>query len=116
MNDFRKAMTEDGGNLGWCKPYITDDERIAFVQCEGHVQDARIDGVDLDTTHDFIRPQELTAASFSALAHALHGDAYSDYIGYTDKELVTVAVEEGKIREGDCCDCPYFNDCEAMKE
>lgn len=114
MNGYRKYMIAEGGNLGWCKPYITDDGKIAFVECEGRVQDARIDGVDLETTHNVLRPQELTAESFAKLAHALHGKDYEMYDGYTDDERVSLAVNDGKIRECDCCDCPYFHDCEAM--
>lgn len=118
MNGYRKMMVSNGGNIGWCKPYITDDGKIAFVECEGVIINAAIDGADLPTTtsiYSYPNRQHLTDESLVKLARSLHGGDYDLYEGYSNDELVTFAVYDGKIRERDCADCPFFHDCEAME-
>ena len=110
MKTIGEIMTSEGGNLGWCKPYQTEDG-TSFVNCSGCVPSAIIAGVELETPSG-----RLTEESYRTLAQAIYGDEYPLYSGYSDAELITMAANEGRARECDCADCPWFSDCEAMRE
>jgi hypothetical protein len=73
-----------------------------------------IDGADLPYTHSYPGRQHLTDEAIEKLARSLYGADYDMFEGYSNDELVTMAVYDGDIKECDCADCPYFNDCEAM--
>ena len=98
MNGYRKMMMDNGGNLGWCKPYISEDGKSAISLTDGKISGMMLGGVKMDTDFDFAK-----------FARAVNPD-YDDYDGWDDLHIAL----DGGIREGACCDCPWFGICEAM--
>lgn len=102
MNGYRKYMIDMGGNLGWCKPYWSKGGAVAIAVNEGEVVGAVIDGKDIPA-------KDLDSADTVRRIARLVNPYYDDYSGWDDMHI---AVEV--MREGNCCDCPWFGICDAM--
>ena len=99
---IRDYMKRCGGNLGWCKPYFSEDENVVLAVNEGKPCGVMIDRED-------IRPEYVdkpeTIHRVAVRVNAYH----EDYVGWDD---LHVALDV--MKEGDCCDCPWFGICDAM--
>ena len=104
MNAYRKMMCAEGGNLSWCRPYISDDGKNAIAVYEGEICGMVFNGVDVDST-EMDKPE--TVKAFARTVN----DSYEDYSGWDD---VHIALDGGVLKERSCCDCPWFDICEAM--
>lgn len=99
MNERRKMMIESGKNLSWCKPYTTENGRVSFAICEGKICGLRIDGLD--------HPAESDIPMAARIAN-------SDYDLYDGWSATHVLIDCSK--ELGCCECPWFDTCEAMDD
>ena len=100
MKTMRDKMQQNNENLGWCKPYTADNNKIQFAINENGICGMIVDGKDAEVNDDLIK----------ALAQRANSD-YSEYEGYDDEHILVEAS-----REMPCHDCPFFNECEAMNE
>ena len=100
---IRELMRENGENLGWCKPYISEDEKFAIAINDGKVVGMVLNGEEIDS-REFDKPELL-----KRFARAVNPD-YDDYDGWGDLHIAL----EGDIRECGCADCPWFSICDAM--
>lgn len=98
MNGYRKMMIYSQENLGWCKPYISEDGKNAITVNEGAVNGMMIDGADMDLDFDIAK-----------FARAVNPD-YDDYDGWDDLHIAL----DGDVHEQSCARCPWFDICEAM--
>lgn len=102
-----KKLYEDmayGESLGWCTPYMSDDERNAIVINEG-----RIDGMLCDG--EYIRPEagpHYSSGQIQRFARAINPD-YGYYTGWDDIHIILEALSACG-----CSDCPWRDSCEAM--
>lgn len=100
---------EYGENLGWCRPYTSDDDRTAVAIMEGKIVNIQIDGQDVEW-------DERTILSFSYSADILHRLAqsinpyYDEYSGYDDTKIILDA-----LNERGCSECPWRDECDAMQ-
>lgn len=97
MNGYRKKMLKEGGNLSWCKPYISSDSKNAIAVNSGKIEGMIIDGV------------QINSIDVNRFAKAVNPD-YNSYDGWDDLHIAM----EGNIKESACSDCPWFEECEAM--
>lgn len=101
-----------GENLGWCKPYISEDDRYALVLHEGEISTIQADGRDLDW--DDKDPIYVTLRYSKDLLHRLARSVnpdYDEYEGYTDTHIILDAMQERG-----CAACPWRDECDAMIE
>lgn len=98
MNGYRKMMMDNGGNLGWCKPYISEDGKNAISLTDGKITGMMIDGVDMNSPFDLAK-----------FARAVN-PSYDDYEGWDDLHIAL----DGNVCEESCADCPWFGICDAM--
>lgn len=99
MNGYRKMMIDQGGNLGWCRPYEAENGRVKFAINEGKICSLLIDGEEANVDSDTLQQ-----------AARIVSDYYDDYDGYTDTEIIM----RGNIKECACHECPWFDVCAAM--
>lgn len=97
-----------GENLGWCKPYMSDDDRIAVALMEGEIITVQIDGRDIEWDEDRKTTWRYSAELLHRLARSINPD-YDDYNGYDDTEIILDA-----LHERGCSDCPWRDECDAM--
>lgn len=100
-------MIDEGGNIGWCKPYKDEKGviKMAISQCsEGgwEIVGLQIEGEDTKWTDE-----EIERAS-----KILKNTYPNDYDRETPMDIL-----DGKVcEEMDCRDCPWFLECEAMDD
>ena len=108
MKNYEKMSY--GENLGWCKPYISEDERYALAINEGKIISIQIDGrlVEMDEREPghFRYSKDL----LHRLARSVNPD-YDEYVGYADTYIILDALEERG-----CAECPWRDECVAMLE
>ena len=95
---FREQMMENGENLSWCKPFVS--ERVSFAMNEGKIETIIIDGEEIDD------PTEDDIANAAKIVNP----NYDDYDGWHTTHILL----EGDIREVGCAECPWFDRCDAM--
>lgn len=100
MNEYRKMMINDGGNLGWCKPISYRDGEVVLALNEGRIVGLQMDGVDIDGNS----PKNLEAVARRVNPY------YEDYSGWSLQHIILDADGE----ELPCCRCPWFGVCDAM--
>ena len=100
MNGYRKYMIADGGNLGWCKPYVSNDGKTFIINSENNVDMYRVD------TDTWVQGGDL---DLNAVGRGLNPEWFDEDRGWDALYMVLEAMEERG-----CCDCPYFKHCEAM--
>jgi len=96
-------MQEDGGNLSWCKPVKLEygGKTAIIAQNERDLAGLQIAGKDI---------------------HGNLFDALVEYFGIDEAEtlsdLYNYTFDDGDIvaTDMDCCNCPWFETCEAMDE
>lgn len=98
---IRELMKENRENLGWCKPYTSDDGTVTLAIANGELVGAVIDGED-------IKASALDKINLTALAKRVNPD-YDDYDGYDDLHIIRDAMHTKC-----CADCPWFDICDAM--
>lgn len=103
LNGYRKKMKAEGGNLGWCKPYISDDGKNAIAVNEGIIESMILDGEEI--TFDKVRDPDV----LERFARAVNSD-FDEYEGWGMLHIIL----DGDLQECDCCDCPWFSVCDAM--
>lgn len=118
MNGYRKMMQAEGGNLGWCKPYWSADNSVVLAENDGGLCGALINGADQDLTYGFtyfdrntgkyVKTDDNRAEILNKIAKLVNED-YDFYSGWDDMHIALDVM-----REGDCCDCPWFSECDAM--
>lgn len=98
---IRELMRENRENIGWCKPYVSEDETVTLAIANNEIVGAVINGVD-------IKASALDQIDLASLAKHVNPD-YEDYDGYSDLHIIRDAMHT-------CCcaDCPWFNICDAM--
>ena len=96
---IREEMIENGENLGWCKPYVS--ERVKFV-LYGDIVAMEIDGIDflVITEEDVKRAARIV------------NEYYDDYSGWDATHILL----EGDVKEVGCAECPWFDVCDAMND
>ena len=99
---YREMMTRDGGTLGWCEPYESDNGRVKLSLNEGTINCVEVDGV---------QEASPSAEALERIARLVNPH-YSDYSGYSDTHIILDAMH----RLNNCCDCPFFTECAAMDE
>lgn len=100
---IREQMKENGENLGWCKPYVSDDGKYAIAVNEGEIAGMIFDGED-------IAPGKLDSADIiNKFAKAVNPD-FDIYSGWGDLHIAL----DGDIKECGCANCPWFGICDAM--
>lgn len=104
-NTTRAYMDEHPDeNLGWCKPYRSDDGHVAFTVNEGRLDSVCINGKYYST----LDMDALWHEIYKALVPEEERNLYS---GYTESEIVRL---HGYAHECGCADCPWNDICEAM--
>lgn len=98
---YREKMMENRENLGWCKPLSYLGGRVVVAINERRVVGAQLDGEDVPADSDKLRE----------IAAMVNPDCDADALG-RDFE----AAVETCGRELPCCECPWFNICDAMDE
>ena len=98
-----KRMIDEGGNIGWCKPYVNGNVKYAI---SGDIVGIEVDGKDFLDCEDWnvdgvAKVAEMIKKSYPEI----------DYTGYTPEEILSDQAEEM-----DCRDCPWFLECEAMDD
>jgi hypothetical protein len=101
MNKTREIMIENGQNVSWCKPLKHRTEDIFLIVNEGEISGIRINGKDENVTPEII----------TELAKKLN-ESYDEYEGWSDTHILL----DADFEEMGCCDCPYFDICEAMDD
>ena len=100
---IREMMNDEGGNLGWCKPYISDHRGYALAVSEGEVVGMMFAGEDIKYL-DFAN-NKLLLRLFARVVN----NSYDIYTGYDDLYIATDAMSERS-----CRNCPWFDICDAM--
>ena len=96
---FRDHMIECRDNLSWCKPISFLDGKVIAAVNEGDICGLRIDGKDVDATPETIK-----------MVAKLVNEDYDLYSGRSDAFIMLDADHEHLP----CCDCPWFDVCDAM--
>lgn len=115
MNGFRKKMLKEGGNLSWCAPYSSSDGRIQFALNEGEIVSLKLDGKDVDSDVPqipFAHNATYSETLLEKVARILNSN-YDDYEGWDNTHIILEA-RGTSLKECDCCDCPWFDVCDAM--
>lgn len=98
---FRDYFETADENMEWCRPYISENERVKLIVMGG-IESLIIDDKEYDTiTPDLIHKAALIATD---------GD-YDLFSGYSDTDLIIMCSEEQA-----CYECPWFDECQAMDE
>lgn len=98
---YRDHMTETRESLTWCQALSNESGTIQCVSLEGRLESFQVDGKYMPTTKDLI----------NQIARRLTGSNYEMFQGWTDEELI-----RQELQERPCCECPWFNECEAMDQ
>lgn len=100
---IRDLMQDNGENLGWCRPYVSDNGKYAIAVNEGKIAGMILNGED-------INPDKLDAPDIiNKFAKAVNPD-YGIYSGWGDLHIAL----DGDVRECGCRNCPWFGICDAM--
>lgn len=99
------------GNLGWCKPFVSEDGKVKYVLNEGEIIDLYVNGRYIKP--EIERPGKYSRYSDAQLKRAakLATPYYDEHHGWTDEELLLQ-----HCHECNCSECHSFRDCEAMRE
>lgn len=90
-------------NLGWCKPYTSEDGKYVLILRDDK---GKVDAIKTpDGTYYNV---DLNSDILRKFAKSVNPD-YDLYRGYTDEQL---ALEH--MRETGCANCPFRDECEAM--
>lgn len=104
MNRSIISRMRPNENLGWCKPYESDDRRVRFTINEHELSAIRINGVDHYSKFE---------KHIHEAAMLLAGDD-SDYIaGYFASDMDYLL---SRCSEVGCTYCPFKHDCDAVTE
>lgn len=100
-------------NLSWCRPYRSNNGRVALAVNEGAICGLTIDGEDVDLTGMWRISEQ--APLWERVCRASIDDA--DLLDiearrYTWREI---ALMDGLVETG-CSNCPYCDTCDAMLE
>jgi hypothetical protein len=106
IETYGDAFLRDGGNLGWCVPYWSNNGKVCIVENETDILSIAVDGEEVSLT-DGITPEII-----KKLAEAVGATQDLEEYEYTDP---MDAIREHCYEAG-CRDCPHFDDCEAMNE
>ncbi len=101
MNKTREIMIENGQNLSWCKPLKHRTDDIFLIVTEGEISGICINGKD----------ENITPETITELAKKLN-ESYDEYERWDDTHVLL----DADFEETGCCNCPYFNICEAMED
>lgn len=96
-------------NMSWCKPYISDNERVVAAVNEEGIICLRIDGEDIPETRNEKGQYAISDEAIKRAAMIVNPD-YADYEGYSEEEK----FYRGDIHETGCAFCPWRDDCEVM--
>lgn len=96
-------------NLSWCRPYRSENGRVALSCNEGRIQTVSIDGEEIDI--DFSRHDQEPLWERACKA-ALDEDTLGRYDGYSWREI---ALSDALVECG-CANCPWKDTCDAMSE
>lgn len=98
-------------NLSWCRPYRSENGRVALSYNSGRIESAMIDGAEIAIDG----AQKNQAALWERVARAsIEDEALLDVETrrYSWKEI---ALMDGLV-EGGCASCPWKDLCDAMSE
>ena len=99
-------------NLDWCRPYISNNGRVAFVSNDGEPIDcATIDGEIIYFGDD----TEQRHANLQKFVAAVMGDEYDPEVEYYVDDLTNYNDVFGRCQEVGCHDCPWAKNCEPMQ-
>ena len=98
----REYMFKNGGNMGWCRPFLSLDDKYAIVVKDGAAICMMINGQKIDDVH----------GNMQGFAKAVNPN-YDNYFGWTDLQI---ALDTSDMREHNCMDCPWNDVCELMNE
>lgn len=90
-----------GENLGWCRPYASNNKTKAIIINEGNVEVIIFE----KTVH--IRPNEKEIEEFAQLVNP-------DYEGLSNRGMSNVEIILDVLSEVGCSDCPCRDCCDAM--
>ena len=102
----------EGENLGWCRPFRSDNGRVALTYAEGVLASLEIDGEEIDAfdPHDKAREDlwERVCRASTEDEYILDKDAR--HYTWSEIALMDCLVECG------CSSCPWFGMCDAMSD
>ena len=98
-------------NLAWCRPYRSENGRVALSVCEGVLSGLEIDGQEIDVfdPHDKAREDLWEKVARAAVTDK---DELTLFNGYSWSEIVL----QNYVVECGCSTCPWFEQCYAMYE
>ena len=99
-------------NLSWCRPYRSENGRVALAMNEGNIAGLKIDGKEIDGPYTSADSQ---AKLWEMAAKAsIEDDALLDI--ETDRySWREIALMDGLVECG-CANCPWKDTCDAMSE
>ena len=98
---YREKMMENRENLGWCKPLSYLDSRIIIATNERRVVGVQLDGKDVPAEPEKLRK----------IAAMINPGYDTDAL---EHDFETAVATYGQ--ELPCCECPWFNICDAMDD
>ena len=91
----------DGENLGWCKPYASDDGRFFMVSTQNGF-DLMVDGEVFPLASDEV---------LDDFAKRVNPENY-DHFKQIGRSADEIAIDA--MREKGCRECPFKDECDAM--
>ena len=110
--NYRKYMrhhTEE--NLAWCRPYHSENGRVALSENEGRIQTLMIDGKEIDDDFAERNQSEL----WERVCRASIEDEELLDIETRRYSWREIALMDGLVECG-CAECPWNDTCDAMSE
>ena len=115
---IRDELIESGENLGWCKPIQVGG--LIFAQNEGQIVSVKWGDEEGGTE------PEISSVMLRAAKQLLGEDAVQAEIsdGMKPSEMSSALAQAlawsdelcGSYCEMGCCDCPWFHECDAMRD
>ena len=95
-------------NLGWCKPYVSEDNRVAFTLNEGEIDKMRLDSGDRKMSIEKPDSDEIHLAAM--ILSCNDERAITDYYDSDMDYIMHRCSEVG------CTYCPFKKDCVNVRE
>ena len=100
----------EGENMGWCRPFRSNNGRVALAYAEGALAGLEIDGEEIDTFDPRDKARE---DLWERVCRAATTDEeLSVFAGYSWSEIAL----QNYVVECGCSSCPWFGMCDAMSE
>ena len=101
----------DHENIGWCRHFRSENGRVAIAVCHGVLAGLEIDCQEIDV----FDPHDKTCDGLwekAARAAVTDKDELTLFKGYSWSEIVL----QNYVEERGCSTCPWFGQCDAIKD